>query len=176
MPWKYGQPVNNIYVLTGSEPSLFPSVSIIGNRFGFSLVELMITISVMGILASLAVPNVVAWRNTSQFNAAVREVKLAIEEVRMAALKTNLPASITFNNTNVFSIRTQTILAGVPAEGTVVTHQLAAIVTLNSNFASNRLTFTGRGLPANLGTVFVNHANGLAADIVVSFTGNSRVR
>lgn len=147
------------------------------NRSGFSLMELMVTIAIIGILAAIATPNAIAWRNNAQYSAAVRDVKSAIEGTRMAAIKSNLSANVTFNNTNSFDTQNRGIVAGVAAPRAVVTHQLAPGITVNSNFPGNRLVFNNRGmLNPPTGTVTIQHTNGLSLQIVVSIVGSSRIQ
>ena len=152
-----------------------PAVSVPGHQAGFTLLELMVTIAIVAVLASIAIPNTVAWRNNSQFNAAVREVKSAIEGARMAAIKTNLPATVTFNGTGTVTTQTQEIVAGVATPGTTVDHQMAPGVTVSAN-NGGVLTFNNRGMApgANM-TITVDHTNGLSRDIVVSILGSSRI-
>ena len=52
---------------------------------GFSLVELMVTVAVVGIIASLSTPNSATERDRLQLDAAVRRLQLGLERARLAA-------------------------------------------------------------------------------------------
>jgi type IV fimbrial biogenesis protein FimT len=146
------------------------------NRFGFSVMELMVTIAIIGVLAAIAIPNVIAWRNNAQFNASVREVKSTIEGTRMSAIRTNLLANVIFNGANSFGTQNRAIVAGVVAPRAVVTHQLPPGITVNSNFPGNQLVFNNRGmLNPPTGTVTIQNAAGMCQQIVVSIVGSSRI-
>jgi len=52
---------------------------------GFSLVELMVTVAVVGIIASLAVPDRASERDQLQLDTAARRLQLGLERARLAA-------------------------------------------------------------------------------------------
>jgi Tfp pilus assembly protein FimT len=66
---------------------------------GFSMVELMIVCVVMVIIAGLAVPNIFQTYRNYQLDAAGHSVASLLQQARMQAVKTNLPAyAIAANN------------------------------------------------------------------------------
>jgi len=151
------------------------SMRLIGRQTGFSLMELMVTLATLAILAAIVIPNMIAWRNNSQFGAAVRQVKSTIDGMRMAAIRTNLPTTVSFNNTGTFTTQTNGIVAGAAVPNAAVNRQLPAGVTVFSNIDPAPLTFNNRGL-ATPCTVTVQHTNGLFNQIAVAITGSSRIQ
>jgi Tfp pilus assembly protein FimT len=136
--------------------------------------ELMVAIAIIGILAAIAIPNAISWRNNSQFNAAVRQVKASIENTRMFAIKSNLPADVLFvDGANTYSTRRWDRVAG--AVGGATLQQLPPGVTVTSTFGGGQLRFNNRGM-ANNGTVTIQHANGLNNQIIVAITGTCRIQ
>ena len=137
------------------------------NNFGFTLMELMIAIAIVAILSAVAVPNMIAWRNNAQFNSGVRQVKIAIEETRMDAIKTNMPSRIDFKGNSFDRVKGDT---------TVQSHELPPGVTISSStFADDQVQFSSRGM-ANNGTVTIQGSAGQTRDIVVAITGTSKIK
>lgn len=158
----------------GCSPIQMRKIFKMNNRAGFSLMELMVTIAIIGILTAIAVPNVISWRNNSQFSAAVRQVKSTIEGTRMAAIKSNMATDLFFNGTNTFTTQTRAITAGAAVVNPLFNHQLPPGVAVNAN-NGGQLNFNNRGM-ATPCTVTVQHTNGLSNQIVVAITGSSRIQ
>lgn len=65
---------------------------------GFSMVELMIVCVIMVLIASLAIPNIYRAFRNYQLDSAGHTVASLLQQARMQAVKTNLPAYANFSN------------------------------------------------------------------------------
>lgn len=147
------------------------------NKSGFTLMEMMVTIAIIGILAAIAVPNAISWRRNAQFSSAVRDAKLAIDQARMFAIKSNAPAAVVINP----GARTINILKWDRATNAMVADplvtQLSQDIAINSNFPGNQIPFNNRGmLTPPAGTVTIQHAGGMVSQIVINISGSSRIQ
>ena len=61
---------------------------------GFSLVELMVTVAVLGIIASLTLPDSASDRDRLQLDAAARRLQLGLERARLLARRSQQPCGI----------------------------------------------------------------------------------
>ena len=76
------------------------------NQKGFTLIELMIVIAIIGILAAIAIPNFIAYRNKGYCAAAVNDAKSIAAEVadyfsnpmREAIVKADISPSMSYGN------------------------------------------------------------------------------
>jgi type IV fimbrial biogenesis protein FimT len=145
---------------------------------GFTIMELMVVIAIIAILSAIAVPNMIRWRNNMQFNSAVRMLKSAIENTRMNAIKSNMPARLDFVDGG-HSFNTVAWDLAANDFNAARTYRLPPEVVLeNSDFANDQLQFTSRGMPqGGLGGALVlqNTAGDLCRQIVVDNVGTSRI-
>lgn len=142
----------------------------------FSLMEVMVVIAIIGILSAVAIPNMIAWRNNSQYSAAVRMAKSAIDNMRMKAIKSNMPARVDF----VIGTRTFNTLEwdfAANAYAAAKTFQLPMGTTIfDSSFGGNSyVEFNSRGMATN-GTLVIQGSDGRSSNIAVNIVGTSQIQ
>ena len=67
---------------------------------GFSLMELMIVIAIIGIVSTIAIPNFLSYRSDSRLRGAVRELVGDMQKTRISAVKNNETWAIVFDTAN----------------------------------------------------------------------------
>ena len=69
-----------------------------GNKQGFTLIELMIVIAIIGILAAIAIPNFIAYRNKAFCSAAESDAKSVAAAI---ADYFAIPSNVTVSNASI---------------------------------------------------------------------------
>ena len=92
-------------------------------KSGFTLVEIMIVVAIIGLLAAIAVPNFVIARSRSQAGACINNLRQFDYAVQLRALEQKLPPSATYQMTDLYpyiKLTESNTLPACPAGGTYI--------------------------------------------------------
>ncbi|MEW6518820.1 MAG: GspH/FimT family pseudopilin [Thermodesulfobacteriota bacterium] len=155
------------------------------NSQGFTTVELIVVMAIMGVLMAIAIPNYSQWITNYRLKAAAREIYTNFQKARIEAIKTNSNVVVSFNagaetyqvfvdnggTTGTADDDTQNgderILANVTMPASVV------LDSVNFSLGSTTPGFTARGLPlsSRIGNVRVRNEDNVRYQISLSLAG-----
>jgi type IV fimbrial biogenesis protein FimT len=145
-------------------------MEIMRKNSGFTITELMVTIAVIAILASLAIPNFIAWLPNYRLRSGTEEIQSTLQFARLTAIKRNATATVTFDIAN------ETYRAFVVGGQTIRGGRMPAGIDIDStDFGGDSVEFNSRGIATPAGTAVVRNNLGKAKTIRVYITGNSRI-
>jgi len=67
---------------------------------GFTLVELLITIALMGIVTAIAIPNCIEWLPNYRMRSAAQDLLSNFQKAKLAAVKSNVDVAVCFKSDN----------------------------------------------------------------------------
>jgi type IV fimbrial biogenesis protein FimT len=136
---------------------------------GFSLTELMVIIGIMGIMAGIAMPNLIGWLPKYRMGSAAREILGTLEFARLTAVKRNVATLVTLDYANdlvrvtvgTTTVRTIRMPAGIDLKE-------PASLSLGASF-----NFNGQGMADKSGEVLISDGGRHPDKKVTLSTGGS---
>lgn len=150
---------------------------------GFTLIELMIVIAIMGIMMALAVPSYQTYMAQRRLNGAARQVMSDLMAARMKAITQNNEFKVFFpgshsgalSGNHQYQILDDDDNDSTPDEGEAI--EIKDIQTNYSDVtmtANNNPVFSPKGTATNLATVTLSNSRG-SKEVSIAITGRVKI-
>jgi type IV fimbrial biogenesis protein FimU len=150
------------------------------NRKGFTLTEVVVTLSILGIMTAISIPSYLSWLPRHRLQTSARQIYDDLNLAKIRAVRANIDSCITFN---IGGNGNYTVFLDVNGDSTYtngVDTLIKGPVTLENGVnitAANTCGFNNRGMSTAVGATQVSLTNptGVVTNVIVNTVGNITV-
>lgn len=142
---------------------------------GFTLVELMVIVTIIGIVASVAAVNVVREMPRYRLTSATTQLAWTLQSLRMRAISQHHTVNVTFTTNQVYTVGTDRNDNGQIDSGEVQTTNFSATYPDVTLASSANPTFNPTGTVTNPPTITLTNASG-AKMLTMNIIGNVTIQ
>ena len=149
---------------------------------GFSMVELLITLVLLGIVTAIAVPSYRGWVDNSNLKGAARMISSDFYDVRARAMAENRPYTVTYSPDPANTYRIQAPAVGAPANLAAVDetktfgeYGTVRMSSVNGGTGAVAVTIQPRGSASPAATIGLTNVRNSTGTITVLMTGRAHV-
>ena len=158
--------------ILSTESFRWPQIKTMRKDTGFTLMELMVVIGIVGILSAIAIPSYIKWLPGHRVGSAARAVMSTVEFARINAIKTNADVTLNFDWDN------ERLTVVDSDANTRRTREMSSDVDLQNSGLGSPVTFDGHGFSTAAGRVIVVNTKNpsLRRSINLTLGGNASIQ
>lgn len=142
---------------------------------GFTLIEVVVTMAIVGILAMIAIPNMMSWRQERQMQGTARVFYSDLQRARFTAIREAEPVSfvvaVPSGDYSAFLDPNQNYVLDAGEKLICDEKVVANVIVQNVTLAGNRTQFNSRGMAAETGSLDFTNSQGDRVTIYLNSLG-----
>ena len=135
---------------------------------GFTIIEMMVVISILTVMTSIAIPGFINWLPNYRLRSGVEDIQSTLQLARLKAINQNTSATVAFDINNEkysASVGGQQFRSG----------KMPAGVNIDSVSGSGSVSFDSQGFASSAVNIVVENSLNSSKTVSVKLTGNSFV-